>query len=34
MHHDSEKSQANHSSVTVLGLLKKKKIKMNKLRGW
>ena len=24
MHHDSEKSQAIHSSVTALGLLKKK----------
>ena len=24
MHHDGEKSQAIHSSVTVLGLLKKK----------
>ena len=24
MHHDSEKSQATHSSVTALGLLKKK----------
>ena len=35
MHHDSEKSQAIHSFVTALGLLKKKKKrkKMNKMRG-
>ena len=29
MHHDSEKIQATHSSVTVLGLLKKKKDERN-----
>ena len=39
MHHDSEKSQAIHLSVTALGLLKKKKEeeerkKTNEMRGW
>ena len=33
MHHDSEKSQAIHSSVTALGLLKKKKERRTKCVG-
>ena len=33
MHHDNEKSQAIHSSVTVLGLLKKKK-KEDERNAW
>ena len=33
MHHDSEKSQAIHSSVTALGLLIRRR-KMNEMRAW
>ena len=34
MHHDSEKIQAIHSSVTELGLLKKKERKKDERNAW